>query len=286
MKYYVVIPAHNEAAFVRSTLDSLASQSLRPKKVVVVNDNSADATEAIITEYVAKDSIFHQLDITSSTEHMPGSKVINAFAKGLALLDDDYDVIVKLDADLILPTNYFERIALAFKKDPNIGVAGGFVYEQNEKQEWQLNHPMDHNHVRGAFKAYSKPCFKAIGGLKSAMGWDTVDELLAQFHGFTIHTDENLTVKHLRPTGNAYNAKAKGLQGRAMYTMRYGLCISLIASVKMALNQKKWATFTDNMQGYFEAQTAKAKFLVSEPEGAFIRKLRWRNIRNKILSIN
>ena len=46
---------------------------------------------------------------------MPGSKVIKAFNKGLSQLDDDYDVIVKLDSDLILPLNYFETILKHFK---------------------------------------------------------------------------------------------------------------------------------------------------------------------------
>ncbi|MFT6797564.1 MAG: glycosyltransferase involved in cell wall biosynthesis [Maribacter sp.] len=284
MDYYVIIPAHNEADYLSTTLDSLANQSLRPKKVVVVNDNSTDTTREIIKSYVVKDDIFHSHHISSSAEHMPGSKVIKAFNSGLDLVDDTYDFIVKLDADVILPKNYFEQIAYAFKTNPKTGIAGGFIYEQNDKQEWQLNHPMDKRHVRGAFKAYSKSCFKAIGGLKSDMGWDTVDELLAQYHGFNTHTDDALKVKHLRPTGKGYNKKAKGLQGRAMFTMRYGFWITLIASIKMTLKQKNRTTFTDNMKGYFEAKKNKVPFLVSTKEGLFIRKLRWANIRKKLIA--
>jgi glycosyltransferase involved in cell wall biosynthesis len=284
MDYYVIIPAHNEADFLSTTLDSLANQSLRPKKVVVVNDNSTDTTAEIIASYITKDSIFHSHHLKSSAEHMPGSKVIEAFNSGLDLVDDTYDFIVKLDADVILPKNYFEQIAYAFKTDPKTGIAGGFIYEQNNEQKWQLNHPMDKLHVRGAFKAYSKSCFKAINGLKSAMGWDTVDELLAKCYGFNTYTDDTLKVKHLRPTGKAYNKKAKGFQGRAMYAMRYGFWISLIASVKMTLKQKKWRAFSDNMKGYFDAKKNKVPFLVSEKEGIFIRKLRWTNMRKKIIS--
>lgn len=142
---------------------------------------------------------------------------------------------------------------------------------------------MDKNHVRGAFKAYSKSCFEAIGGLRPAMGWDTVDELLAAFHGYDVYTDDYLKVKHLRPTGKAYNSKAKLLQGKAMYTMRYGLTISLIASLKMALKQKKPQAIWDNILGYLEAKKEKKPFLVSPEEGKFIRRLRWRNIKKKLL---
>lgn len=282
MKYYIVIPAHNEEAFLAKTLDSVCEQSLLPKKVVVVNDNSTDNTEALIDQYVAKNSILIKLNTQSSTEHMPGSKVINAFEKGLAQLDGNYDFLVKLDADVLLPDNYFEKIAHIFQGHPRVGIAGGFVYEENQNKEWTLNHPMNKNHVRGAFKAYSKNCFKAIGGLKSAMGWDTLDELLARYHGFEIYTDDSLKVKHLRPTGKAYNTKAKLLQGEAMYTMGYGYWITFIASLKMAWKHKKSGPFFDNMEGFYNARREKKPHLVTKEEGAFIRKYRWKGIRGKL----
>ena len=282
MKYYIIIPAHNEGQFLTDALQSVVTQTLPPKRVVVVNDNSSDNTEQIIDGFTAKYSYISKINAQSSTAHLPGSKVVNAFNKGLEQLDEDYDFIVKLDADIILPDSYFEKVAKIFSKDVKIGIAGGFAYEQDKNGDWKLNHPMDKDHVRGAFKAYSKRCFKAIGGLKTAMGWDTVDELLAQYNGFNIYTDSNLQVKHLRPLGNAYNKKAKLLQGKAMYTMRYGLLITLIASVKMALKQKKPRAFLDNLQGYFLANKEKTDFLVSPVEGKFIRQLRWRKIKAKL----
>ncbi|MDL5513734.1 glycosyltransferase family A protein [Arenibacter sp. M-2] len=282
MNYYIIIPAHNEGQFLTDTLNSVVAQTMPPKRVVVVNDNSSDSTEQIIDNFTAKHNFISKINVKSSSSHLPGSKVINAFNKGLEQLDDEYDFIVKLDADIILPNSYFERIANIFTTDAKIGMAGGFAYEQDINGEWRLNHPMDKDHVRGAFKAYNKRCFNAIGGLKTAMGWDTVDELLAQYNGFNIYTDSNLHVKHLRPLGNAYNKKAKLLQGKAMYSMRYGLLITLIASIKMALKHKKPSAFADNLQGYFLARKEKTDFLVSAEEGKFIRQLRWRKIKAKL----
>jgi len=282
MNYYVIIPAHNEEAFLTDTLNSVLRQSLQPKKVVVVNDNSTDTTEAIINEFTTLSPIFEKLNTTSSEIHMPGSKVINAFNKGLGLLDNEYDFLVKLDADIILPDNYFERIAYILTGSPKVGIAGGFIYEKDSEGQWKLNHPMNKNHVRGAFKAYSKACFKAIGGLKPAMGWDTVDELLAEYHDFEIFTDNELHTKHLRPTGKSYNEKAKLLQGKAMYTMRYGFWITFIASAKMAWNSKNWSVFIANFEGYYTARKEGAPFLVTAKQGKFIRKLRWANIKRKL----
>lgn len=283
MNFYIVIPAHNEEAFLADTLNSILRQKLPPKKVVIVNDNSSDGTENIIDEFITLSPIFKKVNATSSGEHMPGSKVINAFYKGVAILDLEYDFIVKLDADIILPDNYFERIAYIFTGNPKVGISGGFAYEEDSQGNWLLNHPMNKDHVRGAFKAYSNACFKAIGGLKNAMGWDTVDELLAQYHGFEIFTDESLKAKHLRPTGHAYNEKAKLLQGKAMYVMRYGFWIACIASAKMGWKLKKWNVFINNFEGYYTAKKEKANFLVSKKEGKFIRKLRWANMKRKLL---
>jgi hypothetical protein len=54
-----------------------------------------------------------------------------------------------------------------------------------------------------------------MGGLKAAMGWDTVDELLSTFYGWKVVTDDRLIVKHLKPTGANYNKTARYKQGEA-----------------------------------------------------------------------
>ncbi|QCX01123.1 glycosyltransferase family 2 protein [Aggregatimonas sangjinii] len=282
MDYYIIIPAHNEEAFLADTLTSVLRQSLLPKKIIVVNDNSDDATGKIIEEFMQLCPIIQQVKHTSSEDHMPGSKVIKAFNKGLEHLDSDYDFLVKLDADCILPDTYFERLAYVFKGNPKVGIAGGFAYEKDNHDQWKLNHPMNDDHVRGAFKAYSKSCFKAIGGLRQAMGWDTLDELLAQYHDYEIHTDHRLQVKHLRPTGTAYNQKAKLLQGKAMYAMGYGFGITFVASVKMAFKQRKLNAFFDNMEGFLTARRNNEPLLVNEEESKFIQKLRWKNMLKKL----
>ncbi|MGA9639753.1 glycosyltransferase family 2 protein, partial [Flavobacterium sp.] len=170
MNYYIVIPAHNEEAFISLTLDSLLTQTVLPKKVVIVNDNSTDKTEEIVLAYAKEHPLISLVNKSSTAVHLPGSKVIQAFHAGFATLDDDYDIIVKLDADLILPTNYFETIIGHFEKDPEVGMAGGFAYIE-KNGEWILENLTDKDHIRGAFKAYRKACFEQIGNLKPAMGW-------------------------------------------------------------------------------------------------------------------
>jgi len=282
VNYYIVICAHNEESYLADTLNSVLSQTMQPKKILVVNDNSSDNTEAIIDEYVSTNKHILKVNRSSSVLHMPGAKVVEAFNEGYELLDDHYDFIVKLDADIILPENYFEKISEHINSDPRVGILGGFAYEQDVDGAWKLNHPMNKDHVRGAFKSYTKQCFKAIGGLKNSIGWDTVDELLAQYNDFKVITDDSLQIKHLRPLGASYNKQARFMQGEAMYRMRYGYMISFIASLKIAWKRKNLKLFFDTLKGYVQAKQRNLPFLVSKKEGEFIRKLRWRNIFNKL----
>lgn len=260
-------------------------QTLQPKQVIVVNDNSTDETESVVGGYTEKHDFISLVNVTSSNAHLPGSKIINAFYKGYETLDDNFDVICKFDADLIFPENYLEELAKLFNADPKLGMASGFCYIE-KNGSWVLENLTRKDHIRGALKAYRKDCFHQIGKLKRSMGWDTVDELLAKYYGWEILTDETLHVKHLKPTGISYNKASKHMQGEAMYKMRYGFIITLISATKLAYKKGSFTLFKDYIAGYFKAKKEKLEFLVSEDEGKFIRQLRWKGIMNKFQKSN
>lgn len=282
MNYYIVIPAHNEEAFIALTLESLAEQTLLPSKIIVVDDNSTDRTSEIVQEFSAKFPFINLVKKTSEAIHLPGSKVIQAFHKGFEALDENYDIIVKLDADLILPANYFETIINIFKSDPKIGMAGGFAYIE-KNGNWILENLTDKDHIRGAFKAYRKECFLQIGNLKPAMGWDTVDELLCKFYDWKVVTDASLKVKHLKPTGANYNKTARYKQGEAFYTLGYGFFITAIASAKLAMLKKKPILFLDYIKGFLKAKSAKKPLLVTQEQAKFIRNYRLKKMKEKLI---
>ena len=256
MRYYIIAPAYNEEAFIQLTLDSLVNQTVLPSKLIIVNDNSTDKTAEIVSSYSQKHPWIQLVNKTSENIHLPGSKVIQAFQKGFETLDENYDLIVKIDADLIFPTNYFETIIKHFQSDERIGMVGGFCYIE-KNGNWILENLTDKDHIRGALKAYRTATFKQIGGLKPAMGWDTVDELLCKYYNWKVVTDESLHVKHLKPTGANYNKTARYKQGEAFYTLGYGFFITAIASAKLAMMKKKPLLFLDYIQGFWKAKLPK-----------------------------
>ena len=281
MKYYLIIPTYNEEKFISLTLQSLVEQTVLPSKVVVVNDNSTDNTAAIIEEFAKKYPWISLVNKISNAIHLPGSKVIQAFHEGEKHIDENYDILVKIDADLIFPSNYFGTIINHFQSDERIGMVGGFCYIE-KNGEWILENLTDKDHIRGALKAYRKATFKEIGGLKPAMGWDTVDELLCKFYNWKIVTDESLHVKHLKPTGARYDKTARYKQGEAFYTLGYGFFITAIASAKLAMMKKKPLLFIDYIKGFWKAKSERKPLLVTTEQAKFIRNYRLQKMKEKL----
>ena len=282
MKFCIIIPAHNEEDSVGLTLDSLTKQTLLPQEIIVVNDNSTDKTKAIIEGFQQQFNFIKLVNNTSSNQHLPGTKIINAFYKGYDIANKDFDVICKFDADLIFPLNYLETLAFHFKKDKNIGMVAGYCYIQ-KNNDWILESITGKDHIRGALKSYSKSCFETIGQLKKSMGWDTIDELLAKYYSFKIVLDESLHVKHLKPTGASYNKAAKHLQGEAMYKMRYGFFLTFLTALKMGLKKKSFVYFFNYLVGYLKAVFNQPERLITKEQGKFVRALRWQGVKKKLV---
>ena len=130
-----------------------------------------------------------------------------------------------------------EKLNDRFSSDATLGMFGGVcTIMQNEK--WEIEALTNLDHIRGALKAYRKDCFEQIGGLKKAMGWDTLDELLARYYGWKVSVDAELKVQHLKPTGTTYSQKLPLQFGRSVHLMRYRFLISLLAISKLSFKKK------------------------------------------------
>lgn len=275
MNYVVIMPAYNEEPFLARTLDSVAAQEILPRQLIVVNDGSTDATPAIARSYAERYPWIKVVDNPKKEERAAGAKVVRAFYLGYPAIDADYDYIVKLDADLELPPRYFRRLHEMFQANPRLGLAGGMIsIEKNGK--WVFERFSDRDYVPGAFKTYRRECFEAIGGLRRSIGWDTVDELIARFHGWETEVDESLQVRHYRIVGaETGSLRVRAKAGVAMYRMRYGFLIALISAAKAGyLNKPYGLTGLAVLWGWLKSWLGREAFMVSEEEGRFIRKFR------------
>lgn len=281
-KYNVVIPVRNEELYIGQMLESIINQTQIPSAVFVVNDNSTDRTQEIINSYSKKYPFINYVDSGSkSNTYEPGSKIINAFYKGFEAMTNDWDIIFKLDGDLVLPLNYFEKVIAAFDADDKVGIAGGVIYIE-KNGEWTFEDVKNKNLIRGALKSYTKVCFEKIGGIRRTIGWDTLDEMIAQYHGFKIKVLPDLVVKLQKPTGTDYKKIHAQKTGQGFYKMDYGLFISLIAAAKDSWKKRKISVFFSIMKGYFKSALNSDSKAVTKEEGRYIRKLRRQGILGRL----
>lgn len=275
MKYVIVMPAYNEENFIGRAIESIAAQTLLPQRLVIVNDGSTDRTRSVIEGYQRAYPWIQLVNNDKKEQRAAGSKVVRAFYLGYHQIQDTYDFLVKLDADLTLPVHYFERIAGCFKAAPKLGIAGGTIAIE-ENGEWVYENFSDIDHVKGAFKAYRRACFEQIGGLRASIGWDTADELLARYHGWQIQVDPELQVRHYRVLGAETGAvKIRVKVGNGMYRLRYGFFITLISAIKAGyLNKPYGLTGLAVLWGWVQSFLKRDAFIVTAEEGRFIRRFR------------
>ena len=104
-QYSAVIIARNEEKYIKKSISSLLNQSIKPYRIVVVDDESTDATLEILSKMpVTVKRIIHK-------KYIPGDTHAEIRNAGFALVKDDpVDWVYSGDADIILPPRYCENI--------------------------------------------------------------------------------------------------------------------------------------------------------------------------------
>lgn len=110
----VVVPAYNAAATLRATLESIASQTVLPLDVIVVDDGSGDDTATVARGMAGRLPGLQVLSI-------PRSGVSAARNAGIARARGD--LVAPVDADDLLHATYIEQMTAPFARDPACGLA-------------------------------------------------------------------------------------------------------------------------------------------------------------------
>jgi biofilm PGA synthesis N-glycosyltransferase PgaC len=219
--YVIITPARDESEFIERTILSVIHQTVRPTQWIIVNDGSSDDTGEIIDRYAQLHPWITAVHRANRGRREAGRGVVDTFYDGYEKVAvSDWEFLVKLDADLSLPSNYFERCFAEFEIDPTLGIGGGGIYHEVAGELKLESTPKFH--VRGATKIYRRSCWDALGGLLRSAGWDTVDELKANMLGWTTRSFLDLKVSHYRFTGAADGAWKNCIKdGRANYIAGY-----------------------------------------------------------------
>lgn len=278
-RYIVITPARDEAAFLERTIRSMVAQDHRPECWVIVNDGSTDRTGEIIDRWSTRISWIRPLHLESEQadsdanrgERALRAKEIEAFYRGYSTIQEqDWDYLVKLDADLEFAPDYFAGLLEEFDRDATLGIVGGVVLNQIEGR-WEVEQ-QPRFHVRGATKSYRRECWEAIGGVRNGAGWDTLDEVHANMLGWKTCSLDHLRLKHLRPTGAANGAWPNAVKnGLWNYASGYHPLYMLAKCMKWAIGKGQIVSAAGLGYGFLQGVWKKVERTRNEPLIRYLR---------------
>lgn len=173
----VVVPVYNRAAIVADTLNSIAAQTCREFKLILVDNNSTDDTPTVLNEWAAN----YRGDIEIATEMRQGAAA--ARAKGLSLVDTAWAMF--FDSDDFMHPNHMERVIKAIEANPEAEIIGWDTNLLCQGKKYATGHfatrDLQYSSLFGGCMATQRYCartslFRKAGGWMAGIGvWDDIE---------------------------------------------------------------------------------------------------------------
>jgi glycosyltransferase involved in cell wall biosynthesis len=224
LSYAVVTPARNERENLARLAESVLSQRHLPAQWVIVDDGSDDGMDRVAAELAATHDWITVAgtgeDAAELAEGRRRGRDLLAFRRGIEALRTPVDVFVKVDADTSFDESYFATLMDRFDADPELGIAGGCCYEL-ANGVWERVKVSD-SHPRGASRAYRWALREVVFELEPELGWDGVDEVLAELRGYRTAGFQDFGFRHHRKVGEREGLLRAGTAlGRQAWYMGY-----------------------------------------------------------------
>lgn len=163
----IIIPVFNKKDTLVWCLNSILNNNYQDKEIIVVDDGSTDDSTEILKRYVKRGIRLIELSKTQGV----------AFVCNLALSKARGDIIIRTDADTVLPTDWIRRLTDYFQ-DPEVVAVGGATYgclnpqsrisricsQIVKLEETILKRPFIFGRLPGANRAIRRYFLEKIGG--------------------------------------------------------------------------------------------------------------------------
>jgi glycosyltransferase involved in cell wall biosynthesis len=207
LSYVLITPARNEEAFIGDTIRSVAAQTRRPLRWIIVSDGSTDGTDDIVKSHAADLDWIELMRMPERRDRQFAAKA-NAFNAGYERLKHlQFDLIGNLDADITFAPDYFEFLLGRFAQDSELGVAGTPPVEDADRPD---QHTYAHgganlDHVSGPCQIFRRECLEAVGGYVPIKGGaiDWIAVTTARMKGWKTRTFVEKVCHHHRKMGTA-----------------------------------------------------------------------------------
>jgi glycosyltransferase involved in cell wall biosynthesis len=279
----IITPVRDEVDHVDTLVRGMAAQTCPPAMWVVVDDGSTDGTLERLRALAANVPFMRvciraqMADERIISDRLATGSCMRAFNSAVQSLDiTTFDFLGKLDGDIELPPDYFERLLSRFELDPGLGIACGDLVESTGTAWKRI--PIPSHHVHGALKLYRRECFAAVGPLPEALGWDTFDETYARMRGFRTRSFRDIVAVHHRPIG-AHDGLLRGRarHGACAYVSHFPPWWIALRSLKVAAKQPVVLSGFAFVYGYARAAFRRTPRVADDEFRAFVhRELRRR----------
>lgn len=208
LTYILITPARNEKGFIEQTIQSVASQTVLPRKWIIVSDGSTDGTDEIVRRYLPNCPWMELVRMPEHRDRHFAAKVqcFNAGYEGVRL--ENADIIGNLDADITMGEDHFQFLLDKFNADQRLGVAGTPFVEETTSYDYRFTTV---EHVSGACQLFRRECFEQIGGYVPVKGGgiDWIAVTTARMKGWKTRTFAERVCHHHRPMGTASSGRLR-----------------------------------------------------------------------------
>lgn len=112
----ILIPSYNRGQFLRESIESVLSQTVRPDEVLLIDDGSSDDTALICREYESR-----YPELIRFAQNKENLGIVATFNKAMDLSKGDYVCI--LASDDRLEPKYIEYTSRTLNENPNVAIA-------------------------------------------------------------------------------------------------------------------------------------------------------------------
>jgi biofilm PGA synthesis N-glycosyltransferase PgaC len=234
VNYAVLTPARDEAAELPRLARCLAEQTVPPAQWIVIENGSTDGTGEAAVALASEHRWVRVVNAAPGPPRLRGAPVVRALHAGVAALEQRFDVVAKVDADVSLDPDYFERLLHAFAADATLGLASGACVELVDGV-WR-ERPVTGTHVWGAARAYRWACLHDVLPLDERMGWDGLDQIRAATRGWKVERVVALQFRHHRREGARDESRLRvwAAQGSAAHYMGYRVSYLVLRTLHRA----------------------------------------------------
>jgi len=236
-KYIIITPSKNEKENIHKLMETIAKQTIKPMLWVFV-DESDDGTEAVIKETTEKHGWIKAIFLEKKDGYLGANyglacKIGFEYAISYCMqYGIEYDYIGLIDADVIINSDFFEKLMMEFEKDLELGIASGS--DSLAVSTWVENFPI------GPVKLWRKKCFEETGGYQATPAVDSVSNIKAKLTGWKIKRFKEMGVI-VRGHASAQGYwKGYVRIGKDAHFLDYALPIIVLKSIKYSFTKSHY----------------------------------------------